>query len=97
MTERSGDMAVALEPVVGLHTLANGRTYRISDTGRQYEPGEYPTGGFHIAVQLPSGQWSYIDNSPDAECVRNFLRAAARLAPNAELSRVAAGEPKHDD
>ena len=82
MSERSEGMDVALDPLVGLHTLPNGRSYRVSDTGREYESGEYPTGGLHIAVQLPSGQWGYIGNSPDAECVRNFLRAAARLTPN---------------
>lgn len=71
-----------LDALVGLHTLPNGRTYRIADTGRPYMAGEYPEGGLHIAVRLSSGMWSYIDNAPDAECARNFLKAAARLPPN---------------
>ena len=72
---------VARDPLVGLHMLPNGRTYRVYDTGCEYKSGEYPTGGFHIEIQLPSGQWGYIGNSPDAESVRNFLRMAARLWP----------------
>lgn len=67
--------------VAGIHTLSNGRIYRVLDTGTPYAGGEYPYGGFHISVKLPSGNWSYIDNSPDEECVRNFLKAARRLSP----------------
>ena len=59
-------------------TLDNGRTYRIINTGQPYVSGEYPTGGFVIQTWLPTGIWSYIDNSPDMECVEQFLRLAAK-------------------
>jgi hypothetical protein len=63
-----------------IYTLANGRVYKVVDTGREYIDGEYPSGGFLITTQLViSKEWSFIDYSPDAECVANFLRFAERL------------------
>ena len=69
--------------LLGEHTLRNGRRYRVTDTGKPYRPGEYPSGGLHVAVWLKSQQWGYIDHAPNAECVQNFLRHAARLPPDA--------------
>lgn len=71
--------------MLGVHTLENGRIYKIEDTGREYVGGEYPSGGLLITTKLNSGNWSYIDNSPDYVCVKNFLRHAALLTPNPEL------------
>lgn len=63
-----------------IHTFPNGRTYKVVDTRKPYEHGEYPSGGFLITtLLLQSKQWSFIDHAPDQECVDNFLRAAARL------------------
>lgn len=70
-----------------IHRLKNGRVYRVIDTGLPYKNGEYPSDGFHICVLLPGKMitdengWGYIDNSPDQECVNNFLKAAERLKP----------------
>ena len=88
MKEKMSDKPGKVHPLVGCHALENGRTYRISDTGQPYVKGEYPSGGFHIEALLSSGAWSYIDNSPDLECVENFLRGVALLPPNAT------GEPE---
>lgn len=64
-----------------IHALANGRTYKVADTRQPYVDGEYPSGGFVIhALLVHSKEWSYIDNSPNEDCVQSFLRAAARLA-----------------
>jgi hypothetical protein len=73
-------------PILGVHTLPNGRRYKITDTGQPYLSGEYPQGGLHIATWEPrlndgAGDWVYIDNAPDETCARDFLRLAAQLAP----------------
>lgn len=63
-----------------IYTLDNGRVYKVVDTGREYVDGEYPSGGFLITAQLVvSKEWSFIDFSPNADCVANFLRVAERL------------------
>jgi hypothetical protein len=66
--------------IIGIHKLTNGRTYRITDTGQPYTNGEYPSGGLLICVLLRDDDWSYVDNSPDEDCAKNFLRAASKLA-----------------
>ncbi len=78
--------APSLPPICGEHTLPNGRTYRIRDTGKPYMGGEYPSGGLLIlawsaATPEKEARWLYIDNSPDEECARAFLEGAVRLAP----------------
>ena len=65
--------------------LSNGRVYRLTDAG-EYIHGEYPEGGIKICtwdarLNEGNGGWMYVDNSPDVECVRNFLHAASRLPP----------------
>jgi hypothetical protein len=64
--------------ILGEHELPNGRRYRVTDTGRPYECGEYEAGGLLLLVWT-ANQWVYLNNCPDEECVRNFLRAAGRL------------------
>jgi hypothetical protein len=64
----------------GEHELGNGRKYKVADTGSPYEGGEYPKGGFIIHVWHHE-DWAYITHSPDMECVKGFLKAAARLKP----------------
>jgi len=63
------------------YLLPNGRIYRVSYSGRPYTGGEYPCGGYLICLQKPNCDWWYIDNSPDEECVQNFLKSASRLTP----------------
>ena len=65
-------------------TLKNGRIYRLVDTKEPYINGEYPKGGIIIfawssELNSGNGMWVYIDNSPDEECVKNFLSAMERL------------------
>lgn len=79
MSESTIEAYTPPEEVCGEHTLPNGRTYRVVDTGKPYTEAEYPSGGFKIDVRLPSGNWGYIDHSPAPETVRGFLKAAARL------------------
>ena len=69
--------------VCGIHALPNGRKYRLLDHG-EYVHGEYPSGGIHICCWEPrihkgEGGWLFVSNSPDEECAKNFLAAAARL------------------
>lgn len=66
--------------MTGEHTFANGRRYKVVDTQQPYKDGEYPSGGFHIAV-WHKDNWSYIVNSPNEECVMNTLIAFERLPP----------------
>jgi len=78
--------------LVGEHVLENGRKYRLLDHG-EYKAGEYPTGGIHICAWEPlsnegQGGWVYIDNAPDRECARNFLKAAERMIPLWERSEA---------
>jgi hypothetical protein len=70
-------------------TLPNDRVYRLHYTKQPYVSGEYPTGGIIIQAWEPSmnsgtGGWSFIDNSPDEECVNNFLKAMERLKNHQE-------------
>ena len=70
---------------LGEHTLPNGRRYRLVDTGT-YISGEYPSGGIVIHTWEPrlnqgKGMWAYIDNSPDEETAKGFLRLASALNP----------------
>lgn len=57
-------------------SFPNGRIYKIVETGKEYKKtqGQYNAsfhfeGGFVIYTQLKSGEWVYIDNSPDQECL----------------------------
>lgn len=61
-----------------IFTLSNNRQYSVTDTGKPYQNGEYPSGGFKIRL-WHNGQWIFLDHSPNMECVNNFLKAAARL------------------
>lgn len=72
--------------IIGVHEFSNGRRYKVTDSGKPYVRGEYPTGGYLITVWSRTAQmWQYIDNSPDLECVANFLRAAAQLGTDPGL------------
>lgn len=76
--------ASTLPPLLGEHTLPNGRRYRFTDTGRPYEAGEYPRGGIEIRSwddRANPPRWLFIDFSPDEETARGFLRMAASLPP----------------
>jgi hypothetical protein len=64
------------------YTLRNGRKYKITNTGKPYRQEEYPPGGFTIHGWNPTKQrWDFIDDSPDMDCVANFLKAAERNDP----------------
>lgn len=73
-----------MKNIIGEHKLSNGRIYVITDTGKPYEAGEYPSGGFLIRYKNEYGELRFIDHSPDEECVRSFLRHAERLCPMEE-------------
>lgn len=67
--------------IVGEHLLANGRRYRITESGLPYTPGEYPSGGLSIYVWHPAIEnWSYVSNAPSEVEARAFLASAERLA-----------------
>jgi hypothetical protein len=43
---------------------------------------EYPEGGIIIHGRNPhKNTWEFVDDSPNMECVENFLKAAAELPP----------------
>ena len=67
-----------LESGVEIVRLKNNRMYRIIDTKKPYQSGEYPSGGFTISTCIHKNFWSYLDNSPDRETLNNFLEALAR-------------------
>ena len=67
--------------LLGEHTLANGRKYKLADTGREYVGGEYPDGGIWIGSwcdELEEPRYLWISYAPDEECAREFLRLVAR-------------------
>lgn len=71
---------MSTQPILGDHTLPNGRQYRIIDTGKPYVGGEYPSGGLRILVWLNKADgWAYLDNSPDETTARAFLATATQL------------------
>lgn len=71
--------------ILGIHTLKNGRKYKLVDHGK-YIDGEYPKGGIHIScwdtrLNNGNGMWLYVSNAPNEECAKNFLKSAERLEP----------------
>jgi hypothetical protein len=70
------------------HVCKNKRRYQIFETGTEYVDQEYPTGGFVIYNWIPTspttGNWCYLDNSPDTETLTAFLTALDRLPPVSE-------------
>lgn len=74
-----------------IHELKNGRKYKVIDTGTPYVRGEYPSGGFVIFTDL-NGKWAYVANSPDENCVKDFLRLAERLSPRTQDESIKAIE-----
>ena len=54
----------------------NGTIYKIVNTGKPFVDGEYTSGEFAIYRKTPDGDFVWIDNSPDMECVSSFLKMA---------------------
>ena len=62
-------------------TLSNGSTYKIINSGKDFVDGEYPQGGYAIYRQTETGDFVWIDNSPDLESVQCFLNMVSKNRP----------------
>jgi len=64
----------------GVHTLKNGRKYKITRTGNPYaiSPDGECSGGIIIHL-WEHDQWVYLDHCPDEEILEKFFAALSRL------------------
>jgi hypothetical protein len=58
--------------------LLNGKEYKIIDTKKPYQDGEYPSGGYEIFLKQENGEFVYIDNSPNIVTVNEFLKMVSK-------------------
>lgn len=72
-----------------IYDLPNGNRYKVVDSKLPYRLTEQPSGGFVIWHEYAKGKWGYIDNSPNMECVNNFLKAALKNDPPENVDRSA--------
>ncbi len=68
-----------------VYKLKNGKVFCVTDTKQPYINGEYPSGGFLIRILKSDDNWSFIDYSPNEECVANFLKASENSEPSVRL------------